>query len=107
MGVRPDEDVVAELGGVAVASAQERVLHHDTSLSDSYVTVLGSDDRAEEDSSVGSDVDVSAQDGGRCDVGGGIDDWLVAAVFVEGHGSSWRSVSWSHRSRCRGRRQPL
>ena len=66
--VRTDEHIVAEHGRMAVAAADQRVLHHDAALADLDAAVLRRQHGAEQHARPGADVHVAAQHGRRRDV---------------------------------------
>jgi hypothetical protein len=87
VGVRPDQDAVAEPCGMARASAQHGVLHNDAALAQPHRAILGGQDRAEEDAAVWADLDLAAEHGVRRDVGRRVDA-RTRAIVLDQHGPS-------------------
>jgi hypothetical protein len=88
--VRPYQHVAAQSRRRPTATAHKRVLHHHGPIADVDSSVLGSQDGTEEDPSAGADVDITAQDRVRCDVGRRIDDGLGTSM-VDQH-AAWLCV---------------
>jgi len=88
--VRPDQHVVAQPRRRPTATAHERVLHHHGPIANVDSSVLGSQDGTEKDPSAGADVDITAKDRVRCDVGRRVDDGLGTSV-VDQH-AAWLPV---------------
>lgn len=89
MRVRPDQHVVAQPRRRPTATAHKRVLHHHCPIADVDSSVLGSQDGTEHPSA-GANVDITAQDRVRCDVGRRIDDGLGTSM-VDQH-AAWLPV---------------
>ncbi len=85
VGVRADDDVVADRGRMALAPPDDRLLHDDRGLTDLDRPTLGGHHRAEEHTSVLSEPDFSADDGVGRDVSGVGNGRSLAAVLDE-HG---------------------
>jgi hypothetical protein len=86
VGVGTDQYVAAKTHGMARCSSKHRVFHHHASLSDLHAPAVVGEDGSEQDSDVGSDLDVARQDGRGRDVRLSVDERLVAGVFDQ-HGA--------------------
>ena len=87
MGMRADQDVIADDHGMPGAAADHGVLHHDAPRAQGDLPVLGGEHGTEQHASAGTDAHGAAQHGRRRDIRAGIDFRDRATMFNQ-HGSS-------------------
>jgi hypothetical protein len=87
MGMRADEDVIADDHGMPGTAPDHGVLHHDAPRAQGDLPVLGGEHGTEQHAGTGTDADGAAQHGRGRDIGAGI-DLRGRATMLNQHGSS-------------------